>query len=146
MTLLAAGQKAPVLGLLGGLMLALVAMYLPFAQVQLAAQNRFDAVFRVRLMRDHFRHAPWAFLLALIGTLSFALPLYLLKIEILPREAAWLPSIAIRCLRVSGPAADRLGLCPRRTTPAGAPLRAAALVLPPFGPAGDAAASPRCTC
>jgi hypothetical protein len=32
-------------------------------------------------------------LLALIGTLSFALPLYLLKIEILPREAAWLPSI-----------------------------------------------------
>lgn len=92
-TLMAAGQKAPVLGLIGGLLLSVVVMYLPFAQLQLAAQNRFRGLFRLRLVRDHFRHAPWAFLIALIATLSFAVPLYLLKIEILPREAAWLPSV-----------------------------------------------------
>ena len=44
-------------------------------------------------MRDHFRRAPLAFLIALVVTLLFALPLYLLKIEIIPREAAWLPSL-----------------------------------------------------
>jgi hypothetical protein len=92
-TLLAAGQKAPPLGFLGGLLLVAVVMYVPFAQVQMAAQNRFRAVFQVRLVREHFRHAPWAFVLALACALSFALPLYVLKIEILPREAAWLPSL-----------------------------------------------------
>jgi hypothetical protein len=92
-TLLAAGQKAPLLGFVGGLLLVAVVMYVPFAQVQLAAQNRLRAVFQVRQLREHFRHAPWAFLLALLCALSFALPLYLLKIEILPREAAWLPSL-----------------------------------------------------
>ena len=34
-----------------------------------------------------------AFLVALLFTLVLALPLYLLKIEIVPREAAWLPSL-----------------------------------------------------
>jgi hypothetical protein len=92
-TLMAAGQTAPVMGLVGGLLLSVVVMYLPFAQVQLAAQGRFRALVRLRLVRDHFRHAPWAFLIALVCTLSFAVPLYLLKIEILPREAAWLPSV-----------------------------------------------------
>jgi hypothetical protein len=92
-TLMAAGQRAPVLGLVGGLLLSAVVTYLPFVQLQLAAQNRFRALFRLRLLRDHFRHAPWAFVIALVGTLSFAVPLYLLKIEILPREAAWLPSV-----------------------------------------------------
>src|SRR5262249_37680611 len=36
---------------------------------------------------------PWAFALAFFVTLLFALPLYLLKIEMVPREAAWLPSL-----------------------------------------------------
>jgi len=92
-TLLAAGQRAPALGFVGGLLLVGVVMYLPFAQVQLAAQNRFRAAFAVRTLREHFRHAPWAFVLAILCALAFALPLYLLKIEILPREAAWLPSL-----------------------------------------------------
>jgi len=92
-SLLAAGQKAPVLGAIGALLLTAVVMYLPFAQVQLAARGRLLAVFDLRGVREHFRHAPWAFLLALACSLAFALPLYLLKIEILPREAAWLPSL-----------------------------------------------------
>jgi hypothetical protein len=45
------------------------------------------------VLRRHFRRAPVAFFVALLFTLALALPLYLLKIEIVPREAAWLPSL-----------------------------------------------------
>ncbi|HEY1599987.1 MAG TPA: DUF4013 domain-containing protein [Pirellulales bacterium] len=92
-TLLAAGARAPVAGFAGGLLLAVVVLYLPFAQVHFAAENRLRAMFEVRALRDHFRRAPIAFFVALVGTLLFAVPLYLLKIEIIPREAAWLPSL-----------------------------------------------------
>ena len=47
-TLLAAGARAPALGFLGGLLLALVVLYLPFAQVRFAAENRLRAMFQVR--------------------------------------------------------------------------------------------------
>jgi hypothetical protein len=92
-TLLAAGARAPLLGILGGILLAVVVLYLPFAQVRFAAENRLGAMFELRAVRDHFRRAPVAFLAALVGTLLFAVPLYLLKIEIIPREAAWLPAL-----------------------------------------------------
>jgi hypothetical protein len=92
-TLLAAGARVPVAGFLGGVLLAVAVLYLPFAQVRFAAENRLRAMFEVRALRDHFRRAPIAFSVALVGTLLFAVPLYLLKIEIIPREAAWLPSL-----------------------------------------------------
>ena len=44
-------------------------------------------------MRKRFRQAPWAFALTLFLTALFALPLYLLKIEMIPRETVWLPSL-----------------------------------------------------
>jgi hypothetical protein len=50
-------------------------------------------MFEVRKLRRAFGRAPLAFLVALAVTLALALPLYLLKIEIVPREAAWLPSV-----------------------------------------------------
>ena len=91
--LLAAGQKTPPLSLLGGLAMVFAILYLPFAQTRFAAQGRFRALFELRPLRAWFRHAPWAFWLALLVTLALALPLYLLKIELIPRDAAWLPSI-----------------------------------------------------
>ena len=92
-TLLAAGARTPLAGVVGGALLAIVVLYLPFAQVNFAAANRLRAMFELRAVRDHFRRAPVAFLVALFCTLLFAVPLYLLKIEIIPREAAWLPSM-----------------------------------------------------
>jgi hypothetical protein len=96
-SLLAQGQRpipaGPLMGFLGGFLLAIVLLYLPFLQMRLAATNRFMEVFRLRAVRADFRRAPWAFALAFVVTLLFALPLYLLKIEIVPREAAWLPSL-----------------------------------------------------
>lgn len=92
-SLLAAGRTAPVIGLLGGLSLMWVLLYLPFVQARFAAENRFRAQFQVAEARRLFRKAPILFWLSLVCTLLFALPLYLLKIEIVPREAAWLPSL-----------------------------------------------------
>jgi hypothetical protein len=81
------------LGLLGGGLLFLVALYLPFIQTHYAVENRFGAMFELGRVRQLFRQAPIAFWTALFITLLFSLPLYLLKIEFPPREIAWLPSL-----------------------------------------------------
>ncbi len=81
------------MGLIGGALLAVVLVQLPFMQARFAAENRLRAMFEVRALRRLFARAPVAFLIALVATLVLALPLYLLKIEIVPREAAWLPSL-----------------------------------------------------
>ena len=81
------------LGLLGGGLLFLVALYLPFIQTHYAVENRFGAMFELGRVRELFRQAPIAFWTALFITLLFSLPLYLLKIEFPPREIAWLPSL-----------------------------------------------------
>ncbi|HXT40835.1 MAG TPA: hypothetical protein VN887_12550 [Candidatus Angelobacter sp.] len=79
--------------LVGGFLLMLVVLYLPFLQTHFALKNRFAALFAVGEVRRLFKRAPIAFWLSLFITLLFALPLYLLKIELPPREVAWLPSL-----------------------------------------------------
>jgi hypothetical protein len=88
-----AGKGGGLLALLGGGLLAAVVPALPFLQVRFAVENRFRAFGEVGVVRRHFRRAPLAFAVALFVTLLFALPLYLLKIELPPRELAWLPSL-----------------------------------------------------
>jgi hypothetical protein len=85
---------APLAGLLGAVLLAVVLLYLPFLQTRLAKTNRLSAAFELRGVRADFARAPWAHAFAFAATLLFALPLYLLKIEMIPREAAWLPGLA----------------------------------------------------
>ena len=75
------------------LLLLVVAIHLPFLQTHFALTGRFSAMFEWREVRARFRRAPLAFWLALLVTLLFAIPLYLLKIELTPRELAWLPSL-----------------------------------------------------
>jgi hypothetical protein len=87
------GSLSPLLGFFGALMLALVLVYLPFLQMRLAMTNRLSAVFEFFEARRNFQRAPWAFAFSFVITLLFAIPLYLLKIEMVPREAAWLPSL-----------------------------------------------------
>ena len=96
--LLIAGTTIPngggiLLGWIGALLLTIVLLYLPFLQTHFACQNRFAAMFDWREVRAQFRRAPLAFWFALLVTLAFALPLYLLKIEATPREVTWLPSL-----------------------------------------------------
>jgi hypothetical protein len=96
--LITAAQQAPesggaLLSLLGGLLLMPVVLYLPFLQVRFALEDRFRALFEIASIRQHFNRAPLAFWCALLATLLFALPLYLLKIELPPRGIVWLPSL-----------------------------------------------------
>jgi hypothetical protein len=96
-TLLALGHAkfavAPVVGFVGAAMLAVVLLYLPFLQMRFAAKNRLRAMYELGAVRQAYHRAPWAHTAAFVVTLLFALPLYLLKIEVVPREAAWLPSL-----------------------------------------------------
>lgn len=81
------------LSLLGGLLLMPVVYYLPFLQVHFALEQRFRALFEVGRVKHAFQRAPWLMLTALFVTLLFAIPLYLLKIELPPRELSWMPSL-----------------------------------------------------
>lgn len=97
-TLILAAQLPPekggiLLSLIGGLLLMFAVLYLPFLQTHFAVTLRFKDLFAVRQVRQMFKGAPIAFWIALLITLLFALPLYLLKIELPPREIAWLPSL-----------------------------------------------------
>lgn len=90
-TLLAVGRASP-LPLLGAALLAAVVVRVPFLQIHFAVHNDINRMFDVRGEMDLFAHAPLSFLLALASTLLLSLPLYLLKIEIVPRDALWLPA------------------------------------------------------
>ncbi len=97
-TLLVVASRSPVpvgllAGLVGAISLATVLLYLPFLQARFAANNCFAEFFHVRQVRRLCRQAPIAFAVALFATLVLAVPLYLLKAELVPREAAWLPSL-----------------------------------------------------
>ena len=96
--IVAAGQlsnngAAFLLSLLGSLILGWVVVQLPFLQAHFAIEKRFRALFELKQVRCLFRRAPIAFCFALSATLLSAIPLYLLKIELTPREIAWLPSL-----------------------------------------------------
>ena len=77
----------------GGLLLAIVLVYLPFLQMRLPLTDQFRSQFQVRVVRDRFRRAPVAYWFSLLMTLALAVPLFILKAELVPREAAWLPSL-----------------------------------------------------
>jgi hypothetical protein len=91
--LIASTGRFPLLGPVGVILLAIVVPFLPFLQVRYAVEGHASALFSRRAIRDRFRRAPWAFAFSLLVLLVAAIPLYLLKIEMIPREAAWLPSL-----------------------------------------------------
>jgi hypothetical protein len=91
--LLASSARFPLLGIPGAIALAFVAPRLPFLQVRYAVEGRVSSLFSFRAVREGFGRAPWAFAFALAVLLLASVPLYLLKIEMIPREAAWLPSL-----------------------------------------------------
>ena len=79
--------------LFGATLLAVVLLYVPFLQANFAVDESLSAGFNWRRVRNQFRRAPVAWWFALLITLALAFPLYVLKAELIPREAAWLPSI-----------------------------------------------------
>lgn len=90
LALLGQGHRSPAVGILGAVLLAGVVLYLPFLQARFARDNRLRAYRELRAVREEYRRAPVAFLLALVLQLLAAVPLYLLKIEAIPRELVFL--------------------------------------------------------
>lgn len=104
---------AGLVGTLALLALAVVLMYLPMLQANFAAENRIAAMFQLQRIRADFRHAPWAWLGALLLALVvLPIPLYLLKIEPPPPELVWLPTWFFIALAL--PARIACGLALRR--------------------------------
>ena len=83
-------QGLPILiTVLGGFLLLPVLLWLPFLQARFAAENRLRSMFEVRKVRSLFCRAPLEWLLAIAAVYVLALPLYLLKIVLLPQDAMW---------------------------------------------------------
>ncbi len=85
--LLAAGPRHPVIAFFGGVLLAVFVIPLPLLQAHLAATGRLRAGFELGEVWRRYRRAPIASLMALVLTLVLAVPLYLLKLELIPRDA-----------------------------------------------------------
>ncbi len=83
-----------VIGVIGFIAMWWVLLHLPFLQVQMAQENRLRSMFRLSTVRQSFRKAPWAFFFGSLVTLALALPLYLLRIEVIPKELMFLPCLA----------------------------------------------------
>lgn len=97
LTLIVASQLEPgpaaILSLVGGLFLAYVAVMLPYLQTRVVTERRFAAMFERKAINNLFKKAPISYVLSFFILVLFSLPLYLLKIELTPREVAWLPSL-----------------------------------------------------
>ncbi len=81
------------IGVVGAFLMMIVLLYLPFLQIHMARENRFRAGWDVRSIRAQFQRAPWAFFIALFVTFGMSLPLFLFRIESLPKELLWLPCL-----------------------------------------------------
>ncbi len=92
-TLLAIGAATPALAWLGVLLMAVSTAYLPFIQIRLALEDRLSVALEVDVINRAYAGAPLAMASALMLTALSALPLYLLKIELMPREVTWLPGM-----------------------------------------------------
>jgi len=81
---------APLVSVLGGVLLAVVLMWVPFLQARYAASGRLRSFVEVGAVREAFRRAPVAMLLALVVLHGLTIPLHLLEVVVPPRDAVWL--------------------------------------------------------
>jgi hypothetical protein len=61
--------------------------------MNMVARDRFLAVLDFPRVALLYSRAPIVFAVAFVAMLLLAIPLYLLKIELVPRELAWIPSV-----------------------------------------------------
>jgi len=74
----------------GGLLLVWVFSWAPFLQARFATSGRWRSGLELRKTRELYRHAPFAWLIAVIGIYVLSLPLYLTKVVLPPADAMWL--------------------------------------------------------
>lgn len=93
LSLLGQGHRNPAVGILGAVLLGLVVFYLPFLQARFARDDRLRAYRELRPVRHEYCRAPLAWAFALVVYLAAAVPLYLLKIEAIPRDLVFLEGL-----------------------------------------------------
>jgi hypothetical protein len=79
--------------LFGGILVMIVLSWVPFLQAHFAAENRFGAMFELRKVRKLYLNAPFSWLITMLVTLTFALPMYLFKVALPPSDAMFLETI-----------------------------------------------------
>ena len=80
-------------GAIGVVMLGIVCLYLPTQQTHFAVEGKFYAMFDWAASRDQILRSPVRHSLAMFVMLAFALPLYLLKIELIDPDLWWALSL-----------------------------------------------------
>jgi hypothetical protein len=82
-----------VCGTIGYIALAIIFLYLPMLQTRFAVEQRL-AVFReIGVVRSMYQRAPLALWMSMVSVWLLALPVYLVKIELTPREVVMLPAV-----------------------------------------------------
>ena len=82
-----------VCGTIGYIALAIIFLYLPMLQTRFAVERRL-AVFReIGVVRSMYQRAPLALWISMVSVWLLALPVYLVKIELTPREVVMLPAV-----------------------------------------------------
>jgi len=74
-------------------LLALVLIYLPIMQTRYAVERRFSVFAEIKETRAVFKRAPIALWVSMLSVWAFALPVYLAKIQLTPREVFLLPTL-----------------------------------------------------
>lgn len=74
-------------------LLALVLVYLPIMQTRYAVERRFKVFLEIKETRAVFKLAPIALWISMLSVWAFALPVYLAKIQLTPREVFLLPTL-----------------------------------------------------
>ena len=106
------GPSAGLAAVAGSLIAIPVFALLPFLQAHFATDGKLKRFFEVGTVFQLIRKAPIAYLVSLLVTLLFAIPLFVLKIEEIPSELLW--SLSLVFVAISWPARICVGLSYRR--------------------------------
>ncbi|MBT4693349.1 MAG: hypothetical protein HOB73_08400 [Planctomycetaceae bacterium] len=82
-----------VCGTIGYVALAIIFLYLPMLQTRFAVEQRLGVFREIGAVRLMYQRAPLAFWISMVSVWLLALPVYLVKIELTPREVVMLPAV-----------------------------------------------------
>ncbi|HIA64279.1 MAG TPA: hypothetical protein EYN93_15555 [Planctomycetaceae bacterium] len=82
-----------VCGTIGYIALAIIFLYLPMLQTRFAVEQRLGVFREIGVVRSMYQRAPLALWISMVSVWLLALPVYLVKIELTPREVVMLPAV-----------------------------------------------------
>lgn len=84
------GDGTALLGIIGVLLMTWVLAMVPFLQVQFTTDRNIRSLFQYKRVREAYKRVPWSMLAGILILFLFATPLYLLRIEPLPKDLTWI--------------------------------------------------------